>query len=1000
MATNNMDFSSASRYDIYSKLLFIASKYFDVTTEDFLKTGLFGYITESMAMIARDSSFHKTMLYNESFLNTAVMPKSVYNWAKMFGVSIPAATPSYAEIQVTIPIDSLLFQTASAIPNAQKYGSEVVGALSNKQMMILDRGNQFIAGEFRFTLERSILIYKDTEDSEVITVKYCQTEEQTTLLQDISNFFIKTFITSDNYLSFVVRAYQYDVVKRQSQISSSSFLDTKVHRFQFNDQFVGARMKYLKNGVQSPIELRFSNITTPTDSNNRFAYYNLIDTNQLQVTFSSSSGDFIPASNSALLVDIYTTKGAQGNITFTGDVIFRLKEESLKNIPILANFFNESSIGGVNSPSISRIKSTIINEISTRDVIVTETDLNNYFSILTSLLETINDGRVVFVKKRDDILRRVFSAYILMRDGLDLNGAPADSNYTSKVIPTNTITSDFAISSNLSRPFGTIIKKKSGTSNEYEYVPSNALDGSDDYYIVPFFMRVTVDPFRKVKYIYNLTDDSTSLSYKDVSEASAGVYVIPSSVSVRRTLEGANTSPYYIFTASFVTNVSLQNDRTGGSYKLSFFRRGNELTAINGTSLDFQAEDTNLSISSVESEDDKNRFVTTVQFAVDVANDGTEFDFSSEDSSNNYGTFINLSHNGTTVSLPEDVKVQIDFVGVQGNINLKFISDKFLLMFRNLDELMFSDVTLNRVSPRWNPVQNRLVIGTAGTTVPLNSSGSNGDFFLKTDSGDLYQKGVLTSGNWNLFPTALLTQGDKFFSSASGPQGLYEYDSGEKKWAIVATLTSQTTAPTRDTAGSPGAFYMYRFGTPTRYTLYSYDENSYVSSVRIKDIPVVHQSFFTSEANQTKFIRQLFVYIDTLRENLGKLETNTFFDLKFYNTYGDSQYYNTTRTDMELELDVYVFERTDELATAIKDYVRLLVDSANRRSSLRVSSLIKDLTTNFSRYIDHVDFKGLNGTFTQYISEIATVSKNLYAPEYFNISEENLARINVIQLAR
>ena len=67
----------------------------------------------------------------------------------------------------------------------------------------------------------------------------------------------------------------------------------------------------------------------------------------------------------------------------------------------------------------------------------------------------------------------------------------------------------------------------------------------------------------------------------------------------------------------------------------------------------------------------------------------------------------------------------------------------------------------------------------------------------------------------------------------------------------------------------------------------------YISHITIKDIPVVHASFFTDETAQTKFIRQLFIYIEMLKENLGKLETNTFFDLKFYNTHGDSQYYNT-----------------------------------------------------------------------------------------------------------
>lgn len=989
MASNDKEFTTASKYDIYSRLMLIASKYFDVTTEDFLKTGLFGYITESMAMIARDSSFHKSMVYNESFLNTAVMPKSIYNWAKMFGVSVPAATPAYADIQVTIPVEALIFTEVDPLDaSLAKYGADVTTALNGKQLMVLDRGNQFVAGEFRFTLERSVLIYKGSEEDTVLTVKYCATEEPATILQNLDNFFIKN-IVKDNYISFVVRAYQYDVESNEEQIASASFLDTKIHEFEFNNQFVGARLKYRKNGVDTPIELRFSTISSPQDTSSRFAYYSLIDSNKVQVRFSSSAGDFVPASNSTLLMDIYTTRGASGNITYTGDVIFRFSEESLKSIPVLAIFFNDSSIGGVDSPSLSKLKSTIINEISTRDVIVTETDLNNYFAILTSLLETINDGRVVFVKRRDDILRRVFSAYILMRDGLDINGAPAESNYTSKVIPTNTLTADFAISSNLSRPFGTVIRRKSGDSGEYEYVPASALNGSDDYYIVPFFMRVNLDPFRKVKYIYNLADDSTSLSYRDATGASPDYYIIPSSISVKRVLEGTNASPYYVFTASMVTDFNMEDEITPGnsSFSLSFYSNNNSLTPIGGASLSF-TEGSNMRITSA-ADTEQDRFITTMEFFVDVNNDGTEFDFSAEEATNNYGTFVKVSKGDAEVSLPEEVRVQLDFNNViGGEVNLSFISDKSLLLFRNLDELMFSDIELNKIDPRWNALSGRVYVGTSGTSVPGSGTGANGDFFMKTDTLVVYTK---SSGSWGIYNASNLVFGDLFFSTTNN--GVYRR--GSSTWSLAATSAAQITAPS--VAGSDGALYVYN--NSGSYTIYEYDANTYVSSVRIKDIPVVHQSFFTSEANQTKFIRQLFVYIDALRDNLGKLETNTFFDLKFYNTFGDSQYYNTPRTDLNLELDVYVFERTDDLANAIRDYVRLLVDNANRGSALRISTLIKDLTTNFSRYIDHVDFKGLNGTFTQFVNEISTVSKNLYAPEYLNVSEENLASINVIQLA-
>lgn len=851
---------SSSKYDVYSKLLNIANKYTDIFSEDFLKAGLFGYVTESMAMIARDSSLHKTMLYNESFLNTAVIPKSIYNWAKMFNINVTAATPAYADLAITISTEDIdnFSKPYSNLSSSIKYGEEVTGS-NNRLMVILDRENPFLAGDFTFMLEKSILIYKDNSSSSTASyiIKYCETEPITTLFFTPQSFFIKSSITRSNgftYLTFKVRVHQYNINKIVRQINSSSFLDTKIHKFTFQDQFVGARLNYRKGTTEEPIELRFSNAISNLENDIKFGYYNLIDTNKLQVTFSSRNGDFLPSTNSSLLLDIYTTKGSLGNINFSGDVIFRLKEESLRSLPVIVSFVNQQAIGGVDSPSLSRIRNTIINEISTRDVIVTETDLNDYFSILTTLLETVNDGRIVFIKKRDDILRRIFSAYILMRDGMDINENAASSGYISYVVPTNTISADFQISGNISKPFGTIIKRKSETLEEYEYVPANALDGSDDYYIIPFYTRVTLVPFKKVKYIYNLTDDSTSLSYRSINTSSTSKYVIPSNVSVRRGLEGTNTSNFYNFEFDFITNFNLAAEvsPTNDEFKLSFFRQGNESTAI--STLPFYKGD-NLTIESIVDTEDETLFNTKMTFSIPVDAENGEFDFSSENSTNDYGTFVNLLHNDTTVlKLPENVKVGLSFSGILvENLSIDFIGDSFLSLFRNLDEIMYSDIDINT-----------------------------------------------------------------------------------------------------KTVG----------------------ENTYVTSVKIKDIPVIHASFFKNEVNQGKFINQLFTYIDILRENLGKLETNTFFDLKFYNTFGESQYFNTLRTNIDLELDIYVSETSSSIEQAMKDYTRLLIDKEALSGTLKISNIIKELTNNFPA-IDHIDFKGLNGTFNQYIKEKTTVSKNL-----------------------
>ena len=99
---NDVNRVSPSKYDIYEKLLDIAKNYTDTENTDYLKTGLFGYLTESMAMMMRDSSLQKAMLYNENNLNTAVIPSTVYNWAKMFNVDIARNNHNESSVFITI----------------------------------------------------------------------------------------------------------------------------------------------------------------------------------------------------------------------------------------------------------------------------------------------------------------------------------------------------------------------------------------------------------------------------------------------------------------------------------------------------------------------------------------------------------------------------------------------------------------------------------------------------------------------------------------------------------------------------------------------------------------------------------------------------------------------------------------------------------------------------------------------------------------------------------
>jgi hypothetical protein len=175
-------------------------------------------------------------------------------------------------------------------------------------------------------------------------------------------------------------------------------------------------------------------------------------------------------------------------------------------------------------------------------------------------------------------------------------------------------------------------------------------------------------------------------------------------------------------------------------------------------------------------------------------------------------------------------------------------------------------------------------------------------------------------------------------------------------------------------------------------------------------MPVVANYWMTSSINKEWFRKQLFVYIQMLKENTSKLETNTFFSIKFANTYGISYTYNAIVTNLRLKLKIYLKKdavisyngksisneylsqtSADEIRTAleteIRDYIRVLVDKSNLDGALKISKIIMVTQGAYNDYIDHIDFNGLNDTFNQYVKalSLSDSEKLKYTIEYFNL---------------
>ena len=874
--------NSYSKKEIHSKLLDIAAKYTNPESEDYLKSSLFGYLTESMSMMIRDSSLHKAMLYRESFLNTAVMPKSIYNWAKMFNINISKATPAYADIEIIIDSSDLasLISKKTLSSYSKDYGITDKTFL-NKNVFILDRDNPIIVNEYTFTLERSIMVYNSnsdsTDESQSYTAQYITTEPVTTSFQSIKTPVLSIFPRGNSYV-IQARAYQYKTVTFTKHIPNNSILNTKTHVYNFDGQFAGVAVSYVRGSdSEKNIEVRYSNINN--NETGVFCYYNLNNDSELQITFSNNEDAFLPKSNDVLITKIYITEGSGVPSYFNDYVNYVMSDDDFKQHPITVRFNPTDIIGGKDMPTVDKIRDTIINEISSRNVIITESDLNNYFSILTALLESINSGKVTFVKKRDDVMRRLFSAYVLLRDGLDDNGEIAESNFVSRCVPTNTIDIDFPVSRNVSRPFGTIARRKTDDINSYVYAPTT--EGLDDYYVIPFYMYISLSPIKKIKYIYNLADNETTSSFTKIglSNNNAGYYMLPNNIHLKRDMCGRQADDKYTVDFKFTTNFDMamycKNIDSNGY--LVMMKDNNTIGRV-----DLTATNNSIKTSKQESATGK-LFDTTISVTVDVA--PTEFDFS-----NGSTQYIQLmSNDSTKISIPEEVVfgLVVDKLNVNGiGVGFEVRGDEKQSLFQNLDSMLFSDIILN--------VDNE----------------AESEQVVKTDNG------------------------------------------------------------------------------------YSTEFNKVIRSITVKDVPVVHGSYFDNDAasKKDKFINQLFTYIRVLKENIDKLETNTFFDIKFYNTYGAAQIYDSLKTNIDLEMDVYLangYKNDENIKTNIKSYIRRIVDESNKTGAIRCSSIVSLTDSNFNEYIDHIDFKGLNNSFNQYIGKL-DVDESKHVLEWLNISPKSL----------
>ena len=573
-----------SSYSIQKKWIEeVAPNYFNVDDINMLKAGLFGYMNEVLSNSFEDALHMQTIMSKEIFPNKAVLPDSIYTYSAL------ADFNDFYAVGATVPI-VLALKKEDIIKN-----SDLNPTTNYLELYISKYSSLIIDNKIPFILDYDIkIISRKNKNDYIMSAQYIMNEINE--LSDIKTPFITSAVltnANDTYMYLTLNCRQLSRTTVSHLVYSNDAVENIDYEAEYEGRLAGFNVYYKPNSyLDEKILLTkyFTGTAIPDDSSEKFCMYSLNSANKINISFSAHPSYFRPRFNSELIIEVFTTLGEDGNFVYNGEnnsieLISPISDKDISNIKAFCNVIQDSK-GGKNEPSLTEIKQKVIKEFSIRKNIITENDLTNYF------LDKTENCDIYFCKKRDDVIRRMYTAFMLLR------------NDNNEVIPTNTI--DIAVYQDQVDNYiknspvytikaGTIFEGSEGTttfnkadenlswmellqhdSNLTTSYPATPTDKRTNYlYGTPFLIKINSNPLF-MSYYLNSIYDKIILSYSYMNESSYEEFIM-SNLSV---LRNAIKENYYTLETVIATTVDV-NDmfntyKDNGELKISGFNMFSE----------------------------------------------------------------------------------------------------------------------------------------------------------------------------------------------------------------------------------------------------------------------------------------------------------------------------------------------------------------------------------------------------------------------------------------
>lgn len=1031
----------STSYSVQERWLDMAAKYFNVDIENnesisMLKAGLFGYFNEIASNEIKNSTYHRNFLYDEHFLNSASAYRSIYNFAKLYDVPVDSAIPSRFTATMVISKEDL-------INSELKEDITTENSTLKTYKITLDKNYIFNIQNYNFLLPYPIeIILKQTLiDGNLdysITAKY-DTENSNFPFLNLTSPYLKIWqdynninqISTEKYVFIVMELFQLERKVTQFTVTSDDISEALYYSLEYLDQLAYFNVYYILDGERKLIKNYFNNTYIPSNDE-EFCYYTYSNDNTLEISFSPLANTFKPILNSTIEVEYFTTLGSKGNFDYVGVVDYAIMTENSDTFQNIGMSFRaiSNATGGIDKLDRDAMKTKIIERISTRDSIITENDLKLFFNSINET-KNINNGEISFIKKQDDVLKRLYSAFLLLRDNAE------------RVIPTNTITKLELTKNDFSNANIDNSNNKHLLINDTTVFSMNKKNITESEICDECGNIITTGDNEKSNFVldrYDIKLESTSKSNEIKNQIFGGKF---NGKTVEDNKDLVYTCPYLIkIDKDPILKMSYYNMYINSDVNMSYsFVNGMVFSSLIINTVNIKKNDM---INDSNNNESNNDISYTISFNLNASDDIVVEDFISDTEGKSrikiygaicdtesgkvfgYFPFERSESNSEVISSDSNRYHFSKIISSEG----KFDSKDNLILVDSLmtdlnDENSYKDIAISE-----NCIIKIIVYMYDEEKVLIDGSTED---FSEFNIKENYSPALVVNSMGNI---TFYNNLENIVNSTVNIKYTIGEGNNLKTLRVVdqyqdrdETITILQTPNGTSTYKKVESFELGPDNNPidwnTKY--FNMGDNSEVNNINeiyvLEMIPLVGLKYYLAYAGTVHNI--LDRYITTISDAIDRLENNTTIDLKFYNTFGPSQYYKSyfderklnpdtnqyvieekskylDRVDIIPNFEIYVYEANSEFQNKVVRFISDYIESCNNEKVIPISNLIRLLESNFNE----IKFIEFNGISDEYVNEntllnnhqlikgsdvnLDTMTKQEiinYVPEYINLKK-------------